>query len=416
MKNDSFIARLFRNNKFLLLISLLISFIVWISMGVDTAEEITKMITGIPISINLSDEAIDDGLRIFSGEDTTASISVTGNRVTLGTMTNADVQIVAQQASTILAPGTYTLELSAKKAGVKTNYEFASGVTPSVVTVYVDRLKEITLDVEDQLEYKVEDNYYAATVFSNPQITISGPESEVSKIDKAVVSGNVSGTLTDVKNFEADIVLLDENGKEVQGSLLNLSASTTSVTINVLPTATIPLTVEPVNTTGTAGKYTIEPSEITVAAPLETLEALEETGISVGTLDYSEISNSEKQFSYKIELPSDCKNLSNTTNATVKVNYTSYTTKKVTVTNFEYINLSDDLNASIITTELSVSLIGPESELSSITADKITAVVDLSKNTTATKTENDVTFKFDSSIKNSWIYGKYKANVDITAK
>lgn len=416
MKNNTLLGKLFRNNKFILVISLVISFVIWISMGLDSGEEISKTITDIPISINLSDEATKDGLQIFSGNEVTASVSVSGNRVTLGTMTKADVQVVASQASTILAPGTYTLELTPKKSGVKSNYEFASSVTPAVVTVYVDRFKEVTLDIEPDLEYQVEKDYYAATVLSEPQITISGPEAEISKVEKAVVKGKLSGVLKDVKTLDTKIVLFDSKGNEVQSSLINMSVSSLTATINVLPKATIPLVVDTINNTTQNPKYTIEPSKITVAAPQETLQSLVKSGISVGTLDFSDVKNSKSDFSYKIELPSDCKNLSNITNATVSVDYSDYASKKFSVTKFDSINLSDKLDANIITTELNVTLIGPESELNKISASDITAVIDFANYNSANTTETDVTFSLGDSVKSSWVYGKYKANVSVSEK
>ena len=61
------VRSLFRNNKFLLLLSFVISLVIWIvlSFGSDVGTE--RIITDIPINVSLSEEAKGAGLQIFSG-------------------------------------------------------------------------------------------------------------------------------------------------------------------------------------------------------------------------------------------------------------------------------------------------------------------------------------------------------------
>ncbi|MBQ3093087.1 MAG: hypothetical protein IJC57_02400, partial [Clostridia bacterium] len=108
------INRLFYNNKFVAVFSIVTSFVIWIAMASNSSESIPMIISDIPVDIVLSESAVKDGLRIFSGQDITARVEVTGNRLTVGQLTKNDIQVTAPQAaSTIMSPGNYTLELAA---------------------------------------------------------------------------------------------------------------------------------------------------------------------------------------------------------------------------------------------------------------------------------------------------------------
>src|SRR5574344_1174325 len=75
---------LFRNNKFVLVLSLFIAVVIWINMSLGTDNTTNITVSDIPINVTLSDEATASGLIIFSGGNQTGSVSVSGNRATLG--------------------------------------------------------------------------------------------------------------------------------------------------------------------------------------------------------------------------------------------------------------------------------------------------------------------------------------------
>ena len=142
MSNKFTFKNVFYSDRAILLLSVIISFIFWFVLSIGDTEGKPVTISDIPISVNLSDAAVEDGLKVFGGQNTKAEVSVTGSRIIVGQLTKSDIQIVAQMASSITSPGNYTLELTPKKVGVLTDYEFSSGVTPGFVTVMVDRYRE----------------------------------------------------------------------------------------------------------------------------------------------------------------------------------------------------------------------------------------------------------------------------------
>ena len=148
------LKNLFYKEKFVIVLSIVLAFVIWLVISSHETESRPITISDIPINIELSNVAVSDGLQVFSGNDLTAEVSVTGNRIVVGQLSKSDIRVVAQQASSITAPGNYTLELTARKASNLTDYEFSSGVTPGFITVMVDRYKEVEFTVEDRIKYK----------------------------------------------------------------------------------------------------------------------------------------------------------------------------------------------------------------------------------------------------------------------
>ena len=75
-----------QSTNFLFIISIVISLVIWIYMSISTGNDTSLTISGIPVQVELSDEAVNNGLQVFSGSDHTASLTVTGNRAVVGSL------------------------------------------------------------------------------------------------------------------------------------------------------------------------------------------------------------------------------------------------------------------------------------------------------------------------------------------
>lgn len=73
-KSKITLDKLFKNNKFLLVFSFLMACILWLFFSQNSGVDTTASISDIPISIQLSDQAKEDGLVIFTGADTKATV------------------------------------------------------------------------------------------------------------------------------------------------------------------------------------------------------------------------------------------------------------------------------------------------------------------------------------------------------
>ena len=71
------VNKLFYNNKFVAVFSFILSVIIWTTVSSNSTESIPVTISDIPVDIQLSESAVQDGLKVFSGHDITARVEIT---------------------------------------------------------------------------------------------------------------------------------------------------------------------------------------------------------------------------------------------------------------------------------------------------------------------------------------------------
>ena len=109
MKKKKFsIGRLFYNDKFVMIFSVLVSIILWFTVSAtNTSTESHKVISDIPVTIELSQNAKDNDLMVFN-DNQTASVSVSGSSFIVSQVQKENILVTALQAGTIDRAGTYT--------------------------------------------------------------------------------------------------------------------------------------------------------------------------------------------------------------------------------------------------------------------------------------------------------------------
>ena len=415
MKNNRF-RRLFKNNKFLIIISVIISISIWITVSISDTNDTNATITNIPIQITLSDDAVDNGLQIFSGNDMEASVTVTGNRLTIGSISNDDIVVSAPTAGTISTSGTYPLSLTAKKANSADRFEIVSTVSPSVINVLVDKYKESTFDIENSITYKVSKGYHAVVTTSSNSITVSGPQTEVDKVAKVGIVGEISGELKVNTSMECEVKLFDNSGSVITNNLLTLSDDKVTANFSVLPYKELPIRVAYDNKPDSLDMdyySNILPNKIKIAAPEEILEKL--TYVNTTPIDFSTLKNRSYDLEQKLDLPAKCVNISDTDTVDVKLNLSSLKTRKLKVSNtyFKMNGLSSDYTYNVTTDSLNITLVGPSSQIKKVTPDDLICEIDGSSidGTTGSIT---LPVKFKVNGKTScWVTGSYKVNITV---
>lgn len=415
MKKSSFTKKLFQNNYFLLVLALIVSFGIWVYMSMNSVNDTNVTISNLPIQTELSDSAKDLGLQVFSGDTTTASVTLSGNRTMLGQITESDL-IVTASASSVSTTGNYTLPVSATKANPSSNFQIVSN-TPSSINVVVDYFKEGTFSIQDGLEYNVKNGYYGSTSMPYKELKISGPQSEVMKIKKVVAKGTIEGELTEEKEVVAQIVLYDENNNELPQKLLTLSFTTMAVKVEVMPEKTVPLKPVFINKPSgldiTEDMITINPSSILLAGPKDVIDNVK--AVNIEAIDFSTLKNDVAKFdALSFDVLDSCKNISDNNTVSVTLDLSSMSVKQFDVETFLVEGLPSKYKSEVTSKSVTVTVVGPKSEIDALTADKITAVIDTTDaNGKTGSVQMPVSFKF-SSATSCWAYGKYQANLTIT--
>lgn len=410
--------KLFQNNKFLIILSLVISTITWVYMSMGTTNDTSVTISNIPIQIELPDQLVNNGLQVFSDTEQTATVTVTGSRAVLGSISTKDITVTAA-TNGIDSAGTYQISLSAVKTNPSANFQIISTVTPSNVNVIVDYLRETSFPIQENVVYKVADGYYASTSLASKNITVSGPQTEIAKIAKASASAELDGILDDSTSATADILLYDKSGNRISTDLLKMEFGTVEASISVLPEKTVKVVPEFMNKPEGLNlgddMLSVEPSEILLAGPKKVLDNTK--SIKLESIDFATLSNKRYEYNDQgINIPTDCKNISNSTAAKVVLDLSSLSKKTYTVDSFKVSGLSSEYKADVTQTNISVTVIGSKKELENLKSSDIECIIDTSDQSgTVGSVQMPVTFKLKGT-STCWVSGSYKANITISEK
>lgn len=419
MKKKKFsLNKLFQNNKFLIVLALVISSITWVYMSMGTTNDTSVTISNIPIQIELPDQLGNNGLQVFSDTEQTATVTVTGSRAVLGSISTKDITVTAA-TNGIDSAGTYQISLSAVKTNPSANFQIISTVTPSNVNVIVDYLRETSFPIQENVVYKVADGYYASTSLASKNITISGPQTEIAKIAKVSASAELDGTLDDSTSTTANIILYDKSGNKISTDLLKMEFDTVEASISVLPEKTVKVVPEFVNKPDGLDlgddMLSVEPSKILLAGPKNVLDSTD--SVKLESIDFATLSNKRYEYDAQgINIPTDCKNISNSTAAKLILDLSDLSKKTFTVNSFKVSGLSSKYKADVTQTNMSVTVIGSEKELKDLKSSDIECVIDTSDQSgTVGSVQMPVTFKLKGT-STCWVSGSYKANITISEK
>lgn len=419
MKKKKFsLNKLFQNNKFLIVLALVISSITWVYMSMGTTNDTSVTISNIPIQIELPDQLGNNGLQVFSDTEQTATVTVTGSRAVLGSISTKDITVTAA-TNGIDSAGTYQISLSAVKTNPSANFQIISTVTPSNVNVIVDYLRETSFPIQENVVYKVADGYYASTSLASKNITISGPQTEIAKIAKVSASAELDGTLDDSTSTTANIILYDKSGNKISTDLLKMEFDTVEASISVLPEKTVKVVPEFVNKPDgldlSDNMLSVEPSKILLAGPKNVLDSTD--SVKLESIDFATLSNKRYEYDAQgINIPTDCKNISNSTAAKLILDLSDLSKKTFTVDSFKVSGLSSKYKADVTQTNMSVTVIGSEKELKDLKNSDIECVIDTSDQSgTVGSVQMPVTFKLKGT-STCWVSGSYKANITISEK
>ena len=420
---NSFLSRLFSHNITLLILAFVLAFTAWLYLNGTAETDTSVTVKDIPIELELSEAAVDDGLQIFKGNDQKANVDVQGNRVTVGSLSSSDIIVTSSQTGSITSPGYSTVSLQAKKASIKSNYDIVS-VSPSVIEIFVDRELEKVLPIDNQITVELDDkNHYANVSLSQSKVSLSGPDTQVSKIASVAVVDTIEDVKTDQQSEkQEELHFFDEDGNELTDlDMVMKDIDTVGVTISVQPIISVNLDVTASNAPSDHPSITVSPSAVKIAGPQETLDSIEDNTVTIGSLDFTKLQNTNVNQKYNITLPTGCKVISGESTAIASVDLSSYYSARVTC------KITSKLDIASYTTEfasknIEVTIYGPEEQTEAISASDISVVADFTGLIDDMKSGSSLSLSvplkatLSSDYSDCWVYGSYSTNVNVTKK
>ena len=194
-----------------IILSLVIAFFVWMA-AMLAAPEITKHIKDVPITVDIPTSSM---LEVVEGDDTKVSLVLDGKQFEIGSYGPENVRVVAD-ASGITEPGTYEVPLTVNDNGTR-SYSVTS-ISPSTVTLTFEARATKLLQIQTSITGLSTPADYIAPeneiVLEPSTVEVSGAESLVSRVERAVVEISFSREVSSTQQQNSKIVYYDENGNK----------------------------------------------------------------------------------------------------------------------------------------------------------------------------------------------------------
>lgn len=384
-----------RNNFGLKVLSVLISIVIWYAVVRVNDPVITRSFT---VNVTFTNQTyIQSGKQTYTVDDNYNSVIVyiKGNRSSIKDIETSDItvtadltQIVSMDTTPVMVPLTVSCD------GVDpANITLSRTAIPIVIEDIASKELPVTVDTGDTTPGK---NYEVGTTTVDPEkIVISGPESMINSIDSAVAEIDVTG-MTQDGDVSGSVSLYDKSQNEISQETIDneiaFDTGSQDVTVTVdlwQKQSDVALDVQysgdPADGYQVSSITTV-PETITVAGDDDALNALSAAGNKITIpSDYISVDGATDDVTKEIDLSeiiTGNMRVASTSSETVTVTITVLpeNTKEINldVDKIAINNLSSDLTVTYDQTELTIRVKGTKNNLSSVTADSISASVDLS--------------------------------------
>lgn len=408
---------IFMSNKFTLVFSILVSIVIWGVISMTVSPEETRVIEDVKVTLEQSE---DSGYQAFGFDDTYVDVTVKGRKylISPGALSAEDITVTAK-SNYVDFSGRQTLNLT---ASVNNSPDVViTNISQRSVTVYFDTLKtsQVPLEVKLDTDNIVPDGYvHEEPIASYSTVTVSGPASEINKIEKVVAKVEITQELTETTAFKAETSAVTANGGTAKYIEIQEDMENFTVTVPVSKIEEKEISVRYIN----MPEYYIEnmpevniyPNTVRVSAAQSVLDEME--SLIIGTIDFKTLKNENNKFTFSLSDIDEVKILDDVSEVEVAINCYPMDMKKLTVPkdNITFLNLSDEYTARLVSKEIkNVRIVGPNDEI--LKLDEVTqlfAKVDLASVKLGT---NEYTA--DIYIQNNntcWVYGQYTVKVNVT--
>ena len=250
------------------------------------------------------------------------------------------------------------------------------------VDVVFDVVEEKTVPITVTTNYlTIADGYILyGTELSKETVTLSGPSTEIDKVETCTAEVTHKGELTDSVTLDTALRFYTKSGSEIKFEYTNLEESSVEVTLEVYKMATLPVSVSfinaPRNFDPSVLVYSLSKQTLNVAGPESQIEKL--STLSVGTIDLSTFALN-KVYELPIELPGNIRLLDNISSITVSFDSSKLETKTMNLpaSCVQVVNLPSTYTLTVQTERLmNVTLCGPAGLLDTLVPEQVVIEID----------------------------------------
>ncbi len=310
---------LMNNNKFVLVLSLFIAFLVWVAVAMYASPEESYTIYNIPITVNTENSLVaQKGYKNFWQSDEAIDVTVTGPRYLITTLTPDDI-LVSANLNTVDSVGISQLSLRVSLKQESQDITISQQSKTSV-RIYFDA--ELEKEVNIYLDKTVFDNKIAegyqmrSADLPVTSVKITGPATEVNKIVRAEATPVLPEELLfETATIPLDMILQGNSASDtvsINQYVKYVDQQEYFVKVNIDRIAE--LTPSVVFTGEKTGEVTVNFNTETIIAKIDTEYDYDSNELPIMTIDYESlyegfneftIKSSEIQFPEGVKIPDE---------------------------------------------------------------------------------------------------------------
>ncbi len=235
MKNRIF------HNWLLKLTSVVCAVMLWIIIYSVEDPAASTTIYNVPVTLTNTEVVTDNNqvYEVLDGTDVVRRITIQSTRSVIDSLNDSDIRVEADFTKMKL-DGTIELKISSDRHNDSITFKSSA----EEMKVSVEDRKERNLSLGVSLTGEPEEGYIVgSSKLLQNRISVSGAESVINSISKAVAVVDIADTTADVYAY-ADIILLDADGKEIPKDKIDMSMKTVSTTVEILATKVVSVVYE----------------------------------------------------------------------------------------------------------------------------------------------------------------------------
>ncbi len=366
--------------------SFLFAVALWIIGTNINDPDIPFKVSDVPVIIKNANLITDNGqvYEVLDGTDVIDTVTILAPRSVIESLDDDNVVAVADM-NDLTSVNTIAIQLSTNKYNNKLT-SIKGSIDSVKLNIENSQTKSFPLRVSTAGE--VREGYMVGDVTTDQNLVkISGPESVVSQISKALVEVGISGFTSNIST-DADIHLYDEDGNEIQSDSIEKSISKVRVNVEILEIKSVPVkfavTGTPADGYQLTGELESTRNYVNIAGKSKTLQNIDAIEVPEDVIDVTGATdNVTVLINLKNYLPDGViladEDFSGNVSVTAYVEQETYKTVTVDVQDINITGIPEGYEAAITEPEetCEVMLAGLASELNTITAEEITATVDV---------------------------------------
>ena len=413
------------DNLGLKILAIIVSFVLWLIVINIEDPSTPKVFYDIPVQVINADTITSEGkvYEVLEGTNF-INVTVTASRSVIDDLEDANIVAVADMSE--ISFNNVPITITSNKYST----QIESIVSPTTnLKINIENLKKVQLVISAITSGEPADGYILGNVATDQNLVrLSGPESVISQIAKAVATIDIAGMTSDIST-KVDLKLYDANDQLVDTTSVTKNIDSVNVTVNILGTKSVPLAYTamgvPAEGFAMTGEITSTPELITIAGKPDVLAGITQIDIPQEALNVTghnvDMTTLVNVFDY---LPSGIVSGNSSFNgkASVVVHIEKETEKIIELTEqkIEIINMPEGFEGTFTLEDpLEVNLTGLESVMDSINVNTLSGTIDITELMTEQGMEELTEGEYDGKLnialpENSKIAQEVRIRIEIT--